>query len=185
MDHLKTFEAYIKYHSLDYPEDKDLIKMFGISRQTIEDLLVDIEDKLSGIHISIEFLNYSLKDNFTEPFGFINWRGDVPYDHNSKQIDKTKMVLLFCPSLDLLKSLESKDIRGKSWYEIITDGVDLTDDILALKKRLELIGFYDIEVQETKATTIQHLIDAVYFSQGVQHGQFFLKVYAKKDLTKR
>lgn len=183
MNYLKTFEKFFKYHAFHYPEDEDLIRMIGIDRQTIEDLFVDFEDKLPGIHISIEFLNY-VEGVLTEPFGYIKWDGNIPYDHNISEIDKVKVYILLCPSKELMEELKQKVRPGIKWYDLIVGDKDLSDEIETLKKRLELLGFYNIENNKGEFSS-KSRIDNIYVSQDVTHGLFFLSIQATKDVIKK
>lgn len=184
MKNLKTYEAFLNI-SLRRLEDKDLIKLISIDRNALEDLLIEFEDKLKDIHISIGFSNFG-SGTFIRPIHNIKWIDNqpyhVPYDGNSHKIDILMLIIRFYPSKKLMEELKQNIKTTDNWYDLIVGDIDLSEEISQLKKRLEFFGFYNIRSSELD-TKAKLLINDIYLSDDIHRGKEFLQIDALKNIN--
>ena len=205
MNHLKTFEAFFdpdKRH-FDPHLDKMLFKMIGVNGELVEDLLVDIQDKLPDIHISVSFFGNIDKYKSSKLMKieykngkWLNWLLNHYGEHYDARpiIGDVRMHIDFMPSGKMLDYLKTKTKRRNEddWYEFVLGDVDITEEIETLKIRLEKLGFKDISIKKMDKSTVigSHINSAIAFeevgdslpSYNNRFGLVFVKLSATKEI---
>lgn len=153
MNHLKTFETFFSFYKFDkIPEDIALDAM-GVNRELLEDYLIPIQDKIRNIVISINYmaLDIDIENNNLRSSGFVS---DVVKGPNNtftskswggkKPLNGMGVTISFYPNQILCEQIIEKwkdQEFNKSWYELVTDGMDLEDELESFKIYMEKLGF--------------------------------------------
>ena len=162
MNHLKTFEAFFDPDGKSNSQlDKDLFKVIGANRHTIEDILIDIQDKVPDLHISISLRHMLSKNQYTtidkivlRDGKWINLKFVNDWDY-SYPLEAVKLYIDICPSGKMIEELKNKEIVGRDkWYNFVLGDINLDEELETLKKRLELLGFLDVKIKKRIGTDI-------------------------------
>lgn len=199
MNYLKTYEAFFAGADkmLSQKDNTNLFKLVGVNRAVIEDLLVDIEDKLPLVHIAIKFRGIDTIGNVKHQLNGIYVDPHViPRLGNDNQLTKIQLYIIFYPSLNLIKSMrqgvESGNLKKTNWYDMCLGDKDIEEDLVALMNRLNKLGFTDFKVhKETQYTYIDNILYHFIVAADAngelppynnQVGQGFLVISAQKNL---
>lgn len=193
MKNLKTYEAFFNLSTGHYiPTDQELINLIDVDQPTIEDLLVDIEDKLPDFHISIDFRAVTENEKST-PVSNISKFEDGNYYYLGNKIKYVKLFIKVYPSMSVLKRLQDKIKnsvipKDESWYNFVLGEIKLSEDLLTLKQRLKLLGFYDFEMTQNLRQDISNNLYDKWDGDNLPannkyYGQLVLSISAKKDIN--
>jgi hypothetical protein len=200
MNHLKTFETFFSFYKFDkIPEDIALGTM-GVNRELLEDYLIPIQDKIMNTLVSINYvaLDFDLKNNKFTSSGFVS---DVIKGPNNTFISKSwsggrplngmGVVISFYPNQILCEKIVEKwkdKEFNKTWYELVTDGVDLEDELESFRNYMEKLGF-SVKIKKRLGTIKnENLFRFVTYSSHPElkedkYGLSFLTIHLSKKLN--
>jgi hypothetical protein len=154
MNHLKTFETFFSFYKLDkIPEDIALGAM-GVNRELLEDYLIPIQDKIINTVVSINYVALDLDTKNNNKFRSSGFVSDVVKAPNNtftskswggwKPLNGMGVTISFFPNQILCERISEKwkdKEFNKTWYELVTDGVDLEDELESFRNYMEKLGF--------------------------------------------
>jgi hypothetical protein len=195
MNHLKTFETFFSFSMRDKISEEDLFTLISVNREMIQDLLVEFEDKLPDVHISINFDNiYNNRSRIIS--GFRRSEGKLFVKDGDDPIEELRMIISFYPNKYLLdkiegriKSIPKEKLTETSWYDLVLDGIDLQDEIESFQNRLERMGFFEFNILPRKELKIEK--NPLVYLQTNNHpnlpeseyGLSFLTIFARKKVN--
>lgn len=188
MKNLKTFEAFFNVNVT--PSREELIKLTGIDIDQIKDLLVDFEDKLPWIHISIDFY-FITEDTTQKPIEQLVSKNSINFFNlNVVDIKEIKVMVRIHPNEYHLNDLEQKlnsgviKIKNNNWAQFVLGDIDLSEEIETLKERLELLGFYgfnlDIRTPNDLIRNINFYLNLITNIDNVSFGISIFNISFKK-----
>ena len=195
MNHLKTFEAFFSFSMLDKISEEDLFTLISVNREIIQDLLVEFEDKLPDVNISINFDNI-YNNGAGKISGFRKIKGKLFTKDGDETIEELRMEISFFPNRYLLDRIEGRikyipkeKLTETSWYDLVLDGIDLQDEIESFQNRLERMGFFKFNILPRKEIKIEKN-PLVYLHTnnhpnlpGSEYGLSFLTIFARKKVN--
>lgn len=196
MNHLKTYEAFFNAFSDKPISDELLVKLIGVDLETIKDLLIDIEDKLPHVHISISFY-YVGNSVFTFKLEErdLKFKGPLVFNSYGVRIKEIEMRVDFFPKKSFLEDIRKKANRDEltSQYKLMLNGQDISDDLKTFAKRLVFYKFKKVDIiPSNQLLTIRQLINSNIYHvdqklpQGeAVYGSSFLEITARKEVITR
>lgn len=206
MKNIKTFEAFFnpdKRH-FDPDLDKMLFKMIGVNTEVVEDILVDIQDRLPDIHISISFSanidkykEVKLKKIEYKDGKWINCLLNYTGSQygTAPIVGDIKLRIEFAPSGKMLDYLRTKTKKRSEndWFKFVLGDIDISEELETLKVRLEKLGFKDITIKKIDKSTVigSHPTSAVSIEEigdnlpnyNNRVGLTFLQLFATKEIN--
>lgn len=192
MNHLKTYEAYFSGLSVCNISDEEIRKLIGVDKTDIQDLLVDLEDKLPSAHISITFFNSHNNDNSI--LDEIEYKNGIPFSNiTGEEIKEIEIQIIFYPNIRMMNSanIRSKNSNFNGWYDLVVGDIDIEEELNSFEKRLKLLGFKDIKVSKIyNKYVIDKILNFTVYKGGLPEGDnliglSFLIIGVKKSVANK
>ncbi len=184
MKHFKLYEDFFSFFKFDRLNNDDCQKLFGLTRQDIEERLYDITDDIDGLHISINFIvNGRCIDS--EQIELSPDGKSFKDEWDVYDIEKTEIQIHMYVTPNLLKKYYNHEGIN------VVSGIDITplvkeiDSLMDKNKIKEYLRGLGYSVSLNKRTTVTNRFHNIYdelTNKNVQFGSDVYNIFLFKNI---